>query len=191
MRFAVRASDKASLTAKLAALGIALDSPFVVIHPGASAASRRYPAERYAQVAGRLAEQTGWPILVTGGPDEADVCSQASGLHWMAVNLAGALGLGELAALIDNAAVLVSNNSGPVHIASALGTPVIDLYALTNPQHTPWLTPHRVLHQDVPCRWCYRSVCPEGHHACLTGVSVDEVVAATVDLLEEAAIAAP
>ena len=101
----------------------------------------------------------------------------------MSVNLAGALELGELAALIGHAKVLVSNNSGPVHIASALGTPVVDLYALTNPQHTPWQTPHVVLHHDVPCRWCYRSVCPEGHHACLTGVTVEQVVDAAMQLL--------
>jgi ADP-heptose:LPS heptosyltransferase len=81
--------------------------------------------------------------------------------------------------------VLLSNNSGPVHLASALGTPVVDLYALTNPQHMPWQTPHRVLYQDVPCRWCYRSVCPEGHHACLNGVAVDDVVAAASELMEE------
>jgi ADP-heptose:LPS heptosyltransferase len=78
--------------------------------------------------------------------------------------------------------VLISNNSGPVHLASALGAPVVDLYALTNPQHAPWQTPHRVLFRDVECRWCYRSVCPQQHHACLLGVAPGEVVQAALEL---------
>jgi lipopolysaccharide heptosyltransferase II len=183
MRLTVPPRDAVSLSLKLAQRGIALDAPFIVIHPGATAASRRYPAERFAQAAAQLSDLTGWPVLITGGADEADVCAQARGSHRTTVNLAGALELGELAALIDRAKVLVSNNSGPVHIASALGTPVVDLYALTNPQHTPWQTPHVVLHYDVPCRWCYRSVCPEGHHACLTGVTVGQVIDAAMRLL--------
>ncbi len=58
------------------------------------------------------------------------------------------------------APLLVSNNTGPVHIAAAVGTPVVDLYALTNPQHTPWGVPNRVLYHDVPCKYCYKSICP-------------------------------
>jgi lipopolysaccharide heptosyltransferase II len=183
MHFTVPPRDVASLNVKLAERGVSLDAPFIAMHPGATAASRRYPADRFAQAAAQLSDLTGWPMLITGGADEADVCAQAGGSHWMSVNLVGALELGELAALIGHAKVLVSNNSGPVHIASALGTPVVDLYALTNPQHTPWQTQHVVLHHDVPCRWCYRSVCPEGHHACLTGVTVEQVVDAAMQLL--------
>ena len=97
-------------------------------------------------------------------------------------DFSGQLNIGELGALIERAAVLIGNNSGPVHLASALGTPVVDLYALTNPQHTPWQTEHRVLFRDVDCRWCYRSVCPKGHHACLLGVPAAEVAAAALEL---------
>jgi lipopolysaccharide heptosyltransferase II len=188
MHFNVRSDDIHSLAIKLAERGLSIDEPFITMHPGATAASRRYPADRFAQAGAQLADKTGWPVLITGGLDEADICTQAGGSHWMTVNLAGVLALGELAALIARTKVLISNNSGPVHIASALGTPVVDLYALTNPQHTPWQTPHRVLHHDVPCRWCYRSVCPEGHHACLTGVSVDQVVDAAMQLLHDEAV---
>jgi ADP-heptose:LPS heptosyltransferase len=79
----------------------------------------------------------------------------------------------------------VAGNTGPVHVAAAVGTPVVDLYALTNPQHTPWMVPSRVLFNDVPCRWCYSSVCPERHHRCLRGVHPEQVVAAALDLLAE------
>ena len=59
--------------------------------------------------------------------------------------------------------VMVSNNTGPVHMAAALGTPVMDLYAPTNPQHTPWQVANKVLFHDVACRNCYKSSCPLGH----------------------------
>ena len=101
--------------------------------------------------------------------------------------LPGLLSLGELAALIAAAGVLIANNSGPVHLAAALGTPVVALYALTNPQHTPWRVPSRVLSQEVPCRDCLQSVCPEGHQRCLTGVAPERVAAAARELLRETA----
>jgi ADP-heptose:LPS heptosyltransferase len=90
-----------------------------------------------------------------------------------------------LIALIDLAPILITNNTGPAHIAAGRGTPVVDLYALTNPQHTPWMVPNRVLSCDVPCKYCYKSICPEGHHNCLRQVEPKEVVQATLDLLQE------
>ena len=81
--------------------------------------------------------------------------------------------------------LLITNNTGPAHIAAAMDTPVVDLYALTNPQHTPWALTSRmkILNRPVPCAYCYRSVCPEGHHQCLRGVPPAEVVRAALDLL--------
>ena len=108
---------------------------WLVVHPGASAASRRWPAERFGEVAASVAPLFDG-IAVTGSESERalvdTVCARAR-----AVPLAGVLSLGELGALIETADLLLSNNSGPVHLAAALGTPVVDLYALTNPQHTP------------------------------------------------------
>ena len=84
----------------------------------------------------------------------------------------------QLCALISAANLLISNNTGPVHIAAAVGTRTVDIYALTNPQHTPWKVESRVLTHDVPCKYCYKSVCPEGHHDCLRLISPQQVVAA-------------
>ena len=160
---------------------------WLVVHPGASAASRRWPAERFGDAAARLAPLFDG-IAVTGSADERvlvdAVCKRAGP---RAVPLAGTLPLGELGALIETADLLLTNNSGPVHLAAALGTPVVDLYALTNPQHTPWRVPHRALNVDVPCRNCYRSVCNQPGHPCLLGVSVDVVVEATQGLLRRSA----
>jgi ADP-heptose:LPS heptosyltransferase len=151
---------------------------YVVVHPGASAPSRRYAPARFAVVARQVSRQLGVTIVFTGDKSERDVVGAIAGAAGAdAINLAGELALGELVALIDGAELLISNNTGPVHIAAAVGTPVVDLYALTNPQHTPWQVPHRVLSRDVPCRDCYRSVCPRGDGACLD-IAPDEVIAA-------------
>ncbi|MBB5501618.1 lipopolysaccharide heptosyltransferase II [Paraburkholderia sp. MM5384-R2] len=187
MRFRVPPAARQSLDAKLRTLGICRHTECIVLHPGATAASRRYPPERFGEVASQLARETGASVLVTGGASERALVetvmrTAAPGTRAQLYDLSGALTLAELAALLERASVLVSNNSGPVHVASALGTPVVDLYALTNPQHTPWQTPQRVLYRDVECRWCYRSVCPHGHHACLLGVPTDEVVHAALEL---------
>jgi ADP-heptose:LPS heptosyltransferase len=101
------------------------------------------------------------------------------------VSLAGRLGVDGLTALLSFAPLLISNNTGPVHIAAALGTPVVDLYALTNPQHTPWRVANRVLSFDVPCKYCYKSICPEGHNDCLRRIAPSAVVQAALDLYRE------
>ncbi|HEX2531563.1 MAG TPA: glycosyltransferase family 9 protein [Burkholderiaceae bacterium] len=95
------------------------------------------------------------------------------------------LDLGKLGALLSLAPVAIPNDTGPAHLAAAVGTPVVDLYALTNPQHTPWQVPSRVLFHDVPCRMCQKSVCPERHHHCLTKVSPARVAQETIALLQE------
>jgi lipopolysaccharide heptosyltransferase II len=161
------------------------DRPWVVVHPGASAESRRYPAERWARVCTVLAEEHGIEPLLTGGAGEAELAHSIRERARTGVVLAGRLDLAELAALLEAAPLLLSGNTGPVHVAAAVGTPVVDVYALTNPQHTPWGVPNRVLSHDVPCRWCYKSVCPEGHHACLRMVSSDDVVSAALELMPE------
>ncbi|WP_354685971.1 glycosyltransferase family 9 protein [Cupriavidus necator] len=185
LRFRVLAADRVAVTARLAACRMGRSGPVVVIHPGASASSRRWPAARFAEVAHALALQAGAHVLVTGDAAEREVvqavCAGAG--HARVMPLAGELSLGEMGALLEAADLLVSNNTGPVHLAAALGTPVVDLYALTNPQHTPWQVPHRTLFADVPCRYCYKSVCPEGHHRCLDDVPAAMAVQAALALL--------
>ncbi|MCP2816451.1 glycosyltransferase family 9 protein, partial [Salmonella enterica] len=83
----------------------------------------------------------------TGSTDESETIRDVRRQNSTgSATLAGVLDLGGLAAVIDGAALLIANNTGPVHIASALGTPVVDVYALTNPQHAPWQVEHRVLY---------------------------------------------
>src|SRR5262249_3474970 len=149
------------------------------------------PPERFAQAARVLAQEAGWQIAITGSEGERDLIERIQ--HWMdhpSLSLAGKLKLEELAALLAEAPLLISNNSGPVHIAAAVDTLVVDLYALTNPQHIPWGVPSRVLFHDVPCKYCYKSVCPQGHHDCLRLVEPASVVRAAQELMSARGILA-
>jgi lipopolysaccharide heptosyltransferase II len=168
---------------KLAELDIDHNSPWVVIHPGATAPSRRYPPEGFAVVARQLV-QAGVQVIFTGTTPEVELIESIRFLmDAPSHSLCDRLSLSELTALLSLTPLLISNNTGPVHIAAAVGTPVVDLYALTNPQHTPWGVPNRVLYHDVPCRICYKSICPEGHHHCLRLVEPERVVKAALELL--------
>ncbi len=179
--------EAAKLVPKLMDIaGLKRDAPWLVIHPGASAPSRRYPENSFANVT-RMMVEHGYQVVFTGSRAERTVIrriQKESGVP--TISMAGRLNLAELATLISNSPLLISNNTGPVHIAAAVGTPVVDLYALTNPQHTPWNVPNRVLNHDVPCKYCYKSVCPEKHHNCLKLVEPDDVFQAAMELLEQA-----
>lgn len=181
----VRPADREALRHRLHAAGVAEPGGWIAVHSGASAASRRYPAGHYAQAIAALRHE-GRRIILLGTAAERSLdgalAAQRQAVPGL-IDLCGELALGELAAAIEAAAVLVCNNSGPAHIAAALGVPVVDLYALTNPQHTPWQVPSRVLFHDVSCKYCYRSVCPQGHHACLVRVAPQRVAAAARELL--------
>jgi lipopolysaccharide heptosyltransferase II len=185
LSFAIPAAAKQTFSRKMRRMRISQHRPLVVVHPGATAPSRRYPAEQFRAALNALGRQADCELLFTGDETEAELIdSIRSGLDTPSHATAGALSLAELGAAIKRASLLISNNTGPVHIAAALGTPVVDIYALTNPQHTPWLVESRVLFNDVPCRYCYGSTCAQGHHACVRGIAPDRVAEAALDLLQ-------
>jgi lipopolysaccharide heptosyltransferase II len=185
--------------ARLAAIGLDRGQAWVAVHPGASAPSRRYPPEHFAEVGTRLVAD-GQQVLFVGSAAERALIGEIrvamrpppdDPAGTGSFSLGGDLDTAELAAVLAVAPILVANNSGPAHLAAAVGTPVVALYALTNPQHTPWRVARRVLTHDVPCRNCYRSVCPEQHHRCLRGIAPATVVAAVHELLAERAPVMP
>lgn len=160
-------------------------SPVVVLHPGCSMPARTYPWEMYAEVADLLVERLGATVLLTGAESERELVERIqSRMRFAATSLAGDVTFPVLCALIDRADVTITNNTGPMHVAAAVGTPVVALFALTNPpeQWGPWMVPYRQLYHDVPCRICYSRVCPF-EHECLRLVTPDVVVDAAVDLL--------
>lgn len=180
----VPSTDTARVIDRLQSMGIDPSGRWIVMHPGATAASRRYPAQHWREMARTLSASLRCPLVFTGSEEEAALVEEIREGLPRTHSLAGRLDLGQLAALVALAPVLVSNNTGPAHIAAAAGTPVVDLYALTNPQHTPWKVPSRVLYHDVSCRYCYKSVCPRGHNLCLAGVAPTEAAQAVIDLLD-------
>ncbi|MFO1338480.1 MAG: glycosyltransferase family 9 protein [Burkholderiaceae bacterium] len=194
LRFHLRDTDRAAAAAALRAAGVDPARPYVLVHPGASAASRRYPPAAYgaaAELIQRDPAMAGQAVVFCAGPGEEPLVRDAlAAMAVPAAALARVQALGTLAALVAGARVLVANNSSPVHLAAAVGTPVVDLYALTNPQHTPWMVPARVLNHDVACRHCQQSVCAQGHHRCLRGVAPAEVAHAARSLWAGAAAGA-
>jgi ADP-heptose:LPS heptosyltransferase len=117
-------------------------------------------------------------VVVTGGPGERDLTASVAGAD--GVDLGGATDFAGLADVLANADCVVVGNTGPAHLAAAVGTPVVSLYAPTVPpvRWRPWRVPHELLFVDVPCAGCRARECPVPGHPCLGGVSVDEVVAA-------------
>jgi ADP-heptose:LPS heptosyltransferase len=163
--------------------------PLVVVHPGCSMPARTYPWEQCVEVVERLIDRIGARVILTGSTDEADLVGRIFDRLCPAARrdttcAAGVLPFPEFCALIEAADVVITNNTGPMHIAAAVKTPVVVLFALTNPpeQWHPWRVEHRLLYHDVPCRLCYSRVCPVGHE-CLRLVTADQVVTAAEDLL--------
>jgi lipopolysaccharide heptosyltransferase II len=184
LAFAIPAASAARVNALLEDAGIDPAAPYLVLHAGASAASRRYPIRHWLVLIGMLGTRLGYPMILTGDKRDREWL-QPLAETWVGptYSLIGKLNLGELGALICSASLLITGNTGPAHIAAALGTPLVDLYALTNPQHTPWRVAHRLLFHDVSCRNCLRSSCPQGHHACLDLLAPRKVLEASVELL--------
>lgn len=186
---------RSELADRLAALGYrppdAAHGPLVVVHPGCTMPARTYPWELYAEVAALLVERLGATVALTGTADERELIERVYGrmppaARRATLRLAGELPFAAFCALIAAADLTVTNNTGPMHLAAAVKTPVVALFALTNPpeQWSPWRAPHRQLYHDVPCRICYSRVCPY-EHACLRLVTPQMVVAAAAELLAE------
>jgi len=154
-------------------------APLVVVHPGASVPARAWDPDRHRSLVRHLA-RAGVEVAVTGGPAEVELTAYVAGADADVLDLAGATPISELAGLLADASVLVSGNTGPAHLAAAVGTPVVSLYAPTVPavRWRPWRVEHVLLgDQAAPCRGCRARVCPVPGHPCLD-VSVRDVLAA-------------
>lgn len=135
---------------KLRAIGVDPDAPWIVLHPEVSEQKRKYSTEDWITIGTQIREANGCQLVVTGKSNQEEAQEMVNGIGDKAFNTAGLFNLPELIVLISRAALLLSVNTGTIHIASAVQTPVLVLYALTNPQHTPWCVPSEVLYFDVP-----------------------------------------
>jgi len=161
---------------------------FIAVHAGASCPSKRWMPERFARAADILSEKYSSDIVLVGGDETVEYSSlTVSRMKHKAVDLTGMLLVGELAELLSRCRLFISNDSGPVHVAVAVRTPVIVIFG----RNDPGLSPGRwgplgekdiVFHKDVGCRTCQAHKC-EKDFACLRAVTVDEVVGAAGNIL--------
>ena len=137
--------------------------------------AKRWPAAHFAALAARLAAAGFEPWLV-GGPGDAPIGAEVAALAPAARDLTGQTSMGEAIDLIAAARAVVSNDSGLMHVAAALGRPLVALYGSTSPAFTPPLSPDAVtLSLNVECSPCFERVCPLGHFKCLNDLSPDRV----------------
>lgn len=162
---------------------------FVLLNPGAVRASKRWPAERFAQTAQAIHEQTGLPAAVTGSPNERDVLDAVrSAATSPIVDLsAQGLKLGELPAVVKRASLLITNDTGPRHLAAGVGTPTVTLYGPTPPSWTVLddPPPHRDLVAGSPTPQAGSSKTAVAGQE-MDRIAVDQVTAAALELLNDA-----
>jgi ADP-heptose:LPS heptosyltransferase len=159
---------------------------YVVVHPGASVPARAWAPEAHTRLVARLAEM-GYQVVITGAPSERELCAGVVAGAPGVVDLSGATGLAGLAEVLAGADAVVVGNTGPAHLAAAVGTPVVSIYAPTVPaaRWRPWRIPHVLLGvQDIACAGCRSRVCPIPGQPCIGSVQVDDVVAAVTSLTE-------
>ena len=157
------------------------EPPFLLIQAGAGWANKRYPPERWGEVARRLRETTGLPTLVPIAPGEEGLAAEIEATSGGAVRTMPA-DLPTLAALLRRARLVMGGDSGPTHLAHALGTPVLMLMGPTDPaRHGPYGAPERVLWKLLPCSFCYRRF--DETKACLLEIPADLVARKAMELL--------
>jgi ADP-heptose:LPS heptosyltransferase len=151
------------------------EGPYVVLHPGATVPARRWPAERCAQAV-RALTADGHRVLVTGGPAERDLTAAVAADT--GTDLGGATGFAELAGVLRGADAVIVGNTGPAHLAAAVGTPVVSLFSPVVPaaRWAPYRVPTVLLgDQSAACRGTRARECPVPGHPCLRSVTARDV----------------
>lgn len=178
---------RASVASLLEGHGLPRGSPYLLLNPWTSARSRNYATDRFALAARRVSEETGWPIVVSGTEADRERGRSLLGLlGGPGIDLIGQTNLAGLAALVEGASLLLTSNTSTMHIADALGTPEVVLFAGTEleEQWRPRHTPHRLLRRETSCSPCYAFTCPYSQE-CLD-IPPGEVAEACLSLLAEA-----
>ena len=165
------------------------EDKLLAIHLSASCPSRIWPPERFAEVAEELARRHGFKVVVVASSKDFAIAeSIAKNIHHRVVNLAGKTSLSQLASLIKKCALFISSDSGPAHIASAVGTPVLCLFGRSQKGLSPkrWMTvgkQDKFLHKNVGCIECLAHNCIK-EFACLKAITVDDVLTTADEILK-------
>lgn len=168
-----------------------VDGPYICLAPGSRWPMKQWAADNYAELARRIAFELGYHVVLLGDANDAHaarpIVREARG---RVTDLLGRTGILEAAAVIEGARVFIGNDSGLMHLAEAVGVPVIALFGPTVEEfgYYPSLPESKVIERSLPCRPCSRNgrrPCPRGTQECLTGIPVDSVEEALWDLLEK------
>lgn len=171
--------------AEAAALLAQTQPPLIGLHPAAREQARRWPLERFAAAGAQLHNKYGGTVIILGEQEEQATGEQlAQQIDAPSLNLVGKTSLVTLGAVIDRLAVLITNDTGPAHIAYALAAPTVTIFGAGNPATNGPLQPgpFRVLAHPVPCRPCGCSICPIDS-PCLEGVTIEQVVEAAESVM--------
>ncbi len=180
LRFALTPAERAAAKARLRELGAEQGRPLVILNPGASyGPAKRWPAERFAALAGRLRRAVDVRFVLTGSAEEAPLTAEiAASLAEPAIDLAGRTTLRGLLGIMAEAALFVTNDTGPMHMANALRVPVVAVFGPTEPRATaPFHPPSVVLKKEAPCGPCLYRDCPFDHR-CMRAITAEEAAAA-------------
>jgi heptosyltransferase-2 len=163
----------------VAALGLDLSRPVAVFCPGAEfGPAKRWPTRHFAALARSLASR-GHAVWLMGSPKDAPVADEIAALSGTAAkNICGAVDLASAIDLMSLAAVVVSNDSGLMHVAAGLRRPLVAIYGSSSPNHTPPLAPARVAKIEIECSPCFKRECPLGHLRCLNDLRPERVLEA-------------
>lgn len=163
----------------LDAQGVRKDALLIALNCGAGAArpARNWYPERFAELGDRLIAELGAAVVFVGGREDRDlVAGVLARMDRKGVSAAGELSLPETAALLARSRCVVSSDTGPLHLATAVGTPVVGLYGSTEPRRTgPFGSGHTVVRKELSCAPCEEKECPQGTRACMDQITVDEV----------------
>ena len=154
-------------------------TPFAVVNPNARWATKQWPLERYGQLCHELVKDFGHQIVIVGGPGEEPNGAKLAALAGVgALDLTGKTNPAQLAALFRRAKVLFTNDSGPLHLAVAVGLPTVSLFGPTDPARTgPYGQGHLALRSGRACSPCFLRACPY-HHECMTDLEAPKVAQA-------------
>jgi heptosyltransferase II len=187
MRLQVTGEERDAMVARLASLGVPRGSRILGINPGATYGSaKRWFPDRFAVAADALSEEWGASVVLMGSAPEMPLSAEIeAAMRRRPVNLAGKTTVRELMALLSLCGFLVTNDSGPMHIAAALGTPLVAIFGPTDWRTTsPWTRTAKIVRVDVDCSPCMRRECDRGHE-CMLGITADMVVDAARGLMAE------
>ncbi|MBI5098088.1 MAG: lipopolysaccharide heptosyltransferase II [Nitrospirae bacterium] len=181
--------------------GVLQYAPTIGINPGATYGSaKRWMPERFAELIFRIINEMNGRVIIFGSKSENEIADEIVGLvktqrairesplpqklKTHILNMAGKTNLRELAALIAECDAFITNDSGPMHMASALFVPVVAIFGSTNKASTgPFGEGHNIITKNLPCSPCMKRKCPEGHLKCMTEITADNVFAALKEVL--------